>query len=431
MYKSDNLFTETVREPATITFIEKKPRGKKLKSFIRKTASVAIAFVMAGAGFGLGIGASGLINKNQYGNNYYHESTADNNGANHTDFMSYSPSLLTSSNENVSVVDVVKKTANSIVSINVSATVTSSSFFGRAVEREASSAGSGVIFYEDADKIYIITNFHVIERADAVTITIDDLLQVPASFVGNDRTEDLAIISVLKTDLESAGIKDYTIASFGNSDMLEVGETVVAIGNAMGEGKSATAGIVSALNKKIIIDGIVYTAIQTDATINPGNSGGALVNTNSEVIGINTAKISGNGVEGMGYSIPSNTVKAVIDQIMTNGSPQKPYLGIEPLDITEELLAANMFLPGLGVYVRRVYQDSGAAEAGLRANDIITGANGNSIETTEELSAEVVRVGVGGKIALDVFRMDNSRNFNKIVVEVTIGDSNAGGGINF
>jgi len=430
MYKSDNLFTETVWENTPISFTEKKPRGGKLKSFAKKTASVAIALVMAGAGFGLGIGTSGLIGRNQNGSSYYYEA-AGNSNVNHTDFMSYNPSLLTSSNANVSVVDVVKKTANSIVSINVSATVTSSSFFGRAVEREATSAGSGVIFYEDADKIYIITNFHVIERADTVSITIDDLLQVPASFVGNDRTEDLAIISVLKTDLESAGIKDYTIASFGNSDMLEVGETVVAIGNAMGEGKSATAGIVSALNKKIIIDGIIYTAIQTDATINPGNSGGALVNTNSEVIGINTAKISGNGVEGMGYSIPSNTVKAVIDQIMTHGSPQKPYLGIEPLDIDEELLAANLFLPGLGVYVRRVYQDSGAAEAGLRANDIITGANGNAIETTEELSAEVVRVGVGGKIALDVYRMDNNRNFNKIIVEVTIGDSNAGGGINF
>ena len=422
-----------ILEPVNETKVAKKP--KKLKNPARRTAAllVAAALFTSGSGFGLGFAAGDRIKGGiaSNGANQYYTETANAPYA-QTEQLGYSPSLLVSSSANVSIVDVVKRTANSIVSINVSSTVTMQNFFGRgAFEREAQSAGSGVIFFENDEKIFILTNFHVIERADAVTISIDDERQAPANFVGNDRTEDLAVISVLKSELAEAGITDYTIATFGDSDMLEVGETVVAIGNAIGEGKSATAGIVSALHKIIPIDGIYYDVIQTDASINPGNSGGALVNTSSQVIGINTAKISGNGVEGMGYSIPSNTVKTVIDQIMTNGSPQKPFLGIEGQDITEDILAANMLLPGLGVYVRGVYQGSGAAAGGLRANDIIVGVNGESVTTMEQLTSIIQELGVGGTAAIEVFRMDNNRNFKKEIVEAVIGDSNLGGGINF
>jgi len=416
---------------------EKKPRVLKLPaSLLKRAAALAVAAVIAGAGFGFGYGANALVaNTGSNGpepTGYFTEQAYSGLNASQTNPGGYNPALLASSEANVSIVDVVKRTASSIVSINVSSTVTANNFFGRgAVEFESTSAGSGVIFYEDATKIYILTNFHVVEGANSVTITIDDLRQAPANYVGHDKSEDLAIISVLKTELISAGINDYTIATFGDSDQLEVGETVVAIGNAIGEGKSATAGIVSALNKHITIDGVEYIAIQTDATINPGNSGGALVNTSSEVIGINTAKISGNGVEGMGYSILSNSAKKVIDNIMTHGSTQKPYLGFEGSNITEELLAANLFLPGLGIYVSRVYQGAGAAVAGLRSNDIIVGANGATVETFDELKAMLDTIGVGGTIVLDVYRMDNSRNFAKLSLEAVIGDSNAGGGINF
>jgi len=406
---------------------------KKPNAFLRKTTALAVAALMAGAGFGLGTGANLILDGRTASGraDYYHETAASGEDRIHTEYTGYAPTLLTSSNANVSIVEMVKKTANAIVSINVSSMMTANNFFGRgAYEYETKSAGSGVIFFEDADKIYILTNYHVIERADSVAISIDDTRQAAANYVGSDRSEDLAVIAVLKTELNDAGITGYTIAAFGDSDLLEVGETVVAIGNAIGEGKSATAGIVSALNKEINIDGVDYIAIQTDATINPGNSGGALINTNSEVIGINTAKISGNGVEGMGYSIPSNTAKKVIDQIMTHGSPQKPYLGIEGQNITEDLLAINAFLPGLGIYVSRVYQGTGASEGGLRANDIITGLNGSPIETIEELSAEIKRIGVGGKLSLEVYRMDGNRNFTKLSIEAVIGDSNAGA-INF
>ena len=428
MYLSENLKKAEMNE----TVEEKKVKMRN--PFIKRMAAVATAIMMAGAGFGLGLGASGLITKSELPKNDGYYSEATGNSLNEPSFTGYTPSLLTSSSANVSIVDVVKRTANSIVSIQVISTVTSGGFgfFGRQMqEYESKSAGSGVIFFEDNDKIYILTNFHVVEGADSVTISIDDELEAPASFVGNDKNEDLAIISVLKSDLKAAGIDGYTIASFGNSDLLEVGETVVAIGNAIGEGKSATAGIVSALNKRITIDGINYVAIQTDATINPGNSGGALVNTNSEVIGINTAKISGNGVEGMGYSIPSNTAKQVIDQIMTHGSPKKPYLGIEPLAITDEILAAYTYLPGYGIHIRGVFQGTGAAEAGLRANDIITAVNGVNITTVEELNAVIAETGVGGKMLIDVLRPNNNRVYSRITVEAVIGDQNSGSGVNF
>ncbi|MCL1889395.1 MAG: trypsin-like peptidase domain-containing protein, partial [Desulfovibrionaceae bacterium] len=277
-------------------------------------------------------------------------------------------------------------------------------------ERRQSSLGSGFIISEDG---YIVTNNHVVEGAEVIRVNFDSSKNKDTSFeaevIGVDKETDLALLKI-----ESS--TKLPFIKFGDSDALEVGETVVAIGNAIGEGKSATAGIVSALNKEINIDGVRYNAIQTDATINPGNSGGALVNTSSEVIGINTAKISGNGVEGMGYSIPSNTAKRVIDQIMTNGSPKKPYLGVEGGTITEDMLARNLFLPGLGAYIQNVYQGSAAAKGGLKPNDIIVGINGEEIKSFEELTEAILEIGVGGTAVLDVFRMDNNRTFNMISV---------------
>jgi len=388
----------------------------------QKIIAAAIGFlcISLGAGFCVGIGFEAGKNFSASRESVFFAAEKPN------DIVSFSPALLafSSADAGSGIVDIVKRASGSIVSINVESTVTTNSFWGGLVERKVTSAGSGVIFHEDAEKIYIITNFHVINRANAVSISIDDERQAAANYIGSDRSEDLAVISVSKTALREADIRDYSVAVFGDSHKLEVGELVVAIGNAIGDGKSATAGIVSALNRNVIIDGVTLRAIQTDASINPGNSGGALVNSNAEVIGINTAKVSGNGIEGMGYSIPIATAQKIAAQIMNGGTVKKPVLGISGSNLTREILNANrhLNLPESGVLVEAVFHNSAAAHAGLRANDIIVAINGKSVATMEELIEEIQRTGVGGEANLKILR----RFTEEITVKVTVRDANAG-----
>jgi len=296
---------------------------------------------------------------------------------------------------------IIKGASDSVVSINV--TGTASNFFGRTFE--TGSAGSGIIFSEDGENIYIVTNFHVIERANSVTISVDDAIQAPASFVGGDSVSDIAVISVSKTEMAKAGIKNYKLAVFGDSTQIEIGDLAIAIGNALGEGKSATLGIISALNKTINIDNKELNVIQTDAAINPGNSGGALINAKSQVIGINTAKLSSYGVEGMGYSIPINDAKVIIENLMKNKDhpiPEPGYLGISGLTVTEQIKDTNS-LPSEGVYVRTAYPGAGAFAAGIRNNDLIVGINDVSVKTFEALSEELAKYKAGEKINVSYY----------------------------
>ncbi|MDR1542066.1 MAG: trypsin-like peptidase domain-containing protein [Clostridiales bacterium] len=312
------------------------------------------------------------------------------------------------------VADIVKKVSDAVVSINVSVPV--QNFFNQISEQPG--AGSGIIYSEDEEKVYIATNNHVIEKANEVTISVDDMNKVRAKFVGSDTQSDLAVISVSKADLSQAGIS-YKTAAFGNSEILQVGDNVVAIGNAMGEGKTATSGIISAINKKITIDGKTLDVIQTDAAINPGNSGGALANSNGEIIGINTAKLSSSNVEGMGYSIPSNVAKAIISDLIANGSVQKPFLGIQGMTITDQM--KDMYnLPSLGVYITEVTAGGSAEAAGLRATDIIVGYNDEKISSIDELSASIAKSAVGDKVTLHIYRSGT----RPMSLEATIGNMN-------
>jgi serine protease Do len=296
------------------------------------------------------------------------------------------------------IASIVKNVANSVVSVNL--TIESQNFFGQTGETDG--AGSGIIYAEDNDKVYIATNNHVIEDADKVTVSLDDKTQVEAHFVGSDEQSDLAMIYVNKADLDKTGVH-YTVASFGDSSKLEVGDEVIAIGNAMGEGKTATSGIISAINKQITVDGKTLDVLQTDAAINPGNSGGALVDSDGDIIGINTAKLSSSQVEGMGYSIPSNVAKPILDNLKTNGSVQKPYLGIQGTSITAQM--KDMYnLPSLGVYVVAVTQGSGAEAAGLQPTDIIVGYDNTQINSMDDLSACLAKAKIGDKVTLYIYR---------------------------
>jgi len=226
--------------------------------------------------------------------------------------------------------------------------------------REVRGAGSGIIFFEDDYSIYIITNFHVIDNVKSCFISLDDEIQVPARYIGGDAFNDIAIIAVYKSDMEDAGIDTYQIAIYGSSDEMRMGDQVMAVGNALGDGKTVTLGIISAKNKQITIDSNSYTVLQTDAAINRGNSGGPLVNMRGEVIGINVAKLSSSSVEGMGFAIPTDVIINIAEEIMEKGTIIRPFLGISGATLTFEEDDDNEFdlvLPETGVYVDGVMQE--------------------------------------------------------------------------
>ena len=298
-----------------------------------------------------------------------------------------------------SILDTISKVQDSIV--NISITEKQMGWFNQVYESEG--AGSGIIYSEDDDKVYIVTNNHVVEDASEVSISISGKEQVKARLVGKDAASDVAVISVLKSDLKAAGIENVTVAQFGDSDSLQVGEYVIAIGNALGEGKTTTRGIISAQNKTVNIDGKKMTMIQTDAAINPGNSGGALVNSAGQVIGINTAKYSSYSVEGTGFAIPINSAQDIIKQLMENGTVDKPFLGISAYTIDEDF-KFRYNIDTDGVFVTNVESGSAAENAGLQRTDIITAIDGVSVKSAEELTKEISNHKSGDSVTLSVIR---------------------------
>ena len=280
-------------------------------------------------------------------------------------------------------------------------------FFTGVQERETGT-GSGVIF--DADG-YIVTNYHVIEGASKVVVTLSDGSQEEATLIGGDKRSDLAVIKIEKNNLPTAKL--------GSSASLRDGEIVVAIGNPGGAdfARSITHGIISGLDRLITTsEGLSFRLIQTDAAINPGNSGGALINMNGEVIGINSIKISQSGYEGMGFAIPIDTVKEVIEELMAHGEVIRPALGVTMLgEIDEAVADYNHLAVDYGVLV--VPQQNGpAAKAGMQQYDIIIALDGVKITSTYELQTELFQHKPGDTVKVTV-----SRNGQEVECSVTLG----------
>ena len=292
------------------------------------------------------------------------------------------------------VVAVSKIAGNSVVGVKVD--YYEQSFFGQLEEGE--SEGSGIIYSEDG---YIITNNHVIEEAvdsnsATVTITLNDGTEYEAEIIGRDETTDLALLKI--------DAKGLNAAKFGNSDELQVGELAVAIGNPLGSefAGSVTAGYISALDRTLTIDSTTYKLIQTDAAINPGNSGGALVNAKGEIIGINSAKISSTGVEGLGFAIPINEALEIIEQLKVTGKIIRPYIGIYGLDLDETTARRNKLVEG--VYVYQVYTNTPAQKAGISRGDIIVGIDGKDVTTKQELNEIKNSKNIGDTVELKLYR---------------------------
>lgn len=307
------------------------------------------------------------------------------------------------------------KVLPSIVGITVEYTV-NSPYYGYSMKSSASASGSGVIISEDG---YILTNNHIVNtsstssyyqvsQANKVTVKLynDDTIY-DATIVGTDETTDLAVIKIEKTELPAAEL--------GNSDSVKVGEFSMAIGNPLGMESTVTAGIISAVNRTITSENRNYTVIQTDAAINSGNSGGALVNSKGQVIGINTLKLSGTGIEGIGFAIPINSTVDIYKQLISDGKVKRPYIGISGRDINEQ--TAKQYKLIEGVYIVSVEPYSSAEKAGLKSYDVITEVDGKKITSMDELNEIKNSHKIGDIINLKVYR-DN----NYVDVQVTLGE---------
>lgn len=307
-------------------------------------------------------------------------------------------------------VSVASSVLPSVVGITVNYSV--NSIFGQS---EASATGSGIILTSDG---YIVTNNHVISSessssyyqiTEATSIVVklyNDSTEYKATIVGTDSYTDLAIIKIESDNL--------TAATLGDSTNLKVGEFVMAIGNPLGLDTTVTSGIVSALDREVEDEeGNIYTTIQTDAAINSGNSGGALVNSLGQVIGINSMKLSGSDIEGIGFAIPISSATNVINQLIDNGSVIRPYIGISGSDVSQSV--ATRYNVPQGVYVEEVQENSPASKAGLKVGDIITAINTTEIKTISELNKIKFTYNVGDKIILSV-----TRNNEKLDIELTL-----------
>ena len=296
----------------------------------------------------------------------------------------------------------VRKAAPTVVSINTSTHNPASNdpwfrfFFGDRSEQEQSGLGSGVIVSPEG---YVLTNNHVVEGADAIEVVLADARRTPAKVIGTDPESDLA---VLKINLDK-----LPVMTLGNSDALQVGDQVLAIGNPFGVGQTVTSGIVSALGRNQLGINTFENFIQTDAAINPGNSGGALIDINGNLMGINTAIYSRSGGSmGIGFAIPVSTAKQVMESIVKNGQVVRGWIGIEPNELTPELAQTFGIKTVQGVIVTGVLNSGPAANAGIRPGDVITQVNGQPVHTVSELLGRIAALTPGQATPFTLERRD-------------------------
>jgi serine protease Do len=303
------------------------------------------------------------------------------------------------------VTQVVQNVMPSIVAINNNYTETVQSMFGQSGEESATASGSGIIVGKSDTELLIATNNHVVENADTLQVEFNDGTKASADIKGTDSSKDLAVVAVKLSDLSSDTLSKIAVATLGDSDSLTVGEPAIAIGNALGYGQSVTTGVISALNRKIELeDGSTGTFIQTDAAINPGNSGGALINSKGEVIGINSNKIGGETVEGMGYAIPISDAEPIIDKLMNETTKTKAST-----DNRGALGVSVMTPTGVeGAYVAAVEDGSAAADAGIEEGDLITKLNDTEISSRDDLSNALEYYTAGTKVTVTVLRRGDS-----------------------
>ena len=392
----------------------KAPKPKK--GYAKKVALVVGAAVLFGAVGGVTMQGTSYLTGKLLGKN-----TKSTVGTTKT----VSNAKLTTSTSTVTsdVSDIVENTLPSIVSITNMSVQEVQNFFGGISQQESESAVSGIIISQNDSELLVVTNNHVVEGSDTLTVTFNDGNSVEAQIKGTDSARDLAVVAVPLDKISDDTMNAIKVATLGDSDSLKVGEPAIAIGNALGYGQSVTTGIVSATRRTI--DGFDGEYIQTDAAINPGNSGGALLNANGEVIGINSAKINSSAVEGMGFAIPISDASDVIQNLMNKetrskvSDEERGYLGIKGYDVSEE--GAQMYNMPTGVYVKEVMSGGGAEKAGLTKGSIITGFEGSSISGMSSLQEQLQYYKAGEEVTLTVQIPDKNGEYTEKDIKVTLG----------
>ena len=347
-----------------------------------------------------------------------------------------SDTVIASTGNGKTVTEVAKDAMPSVVAITNMMRYQENGFsiFGEIQrETELPASGSGVIVGQNDTELLIATNNHVIQDSNSLTVSFIDDSTATAQVKGTDVTVDLALVSVKLSDISPETREKIKAVQIGSSDEMEVGDQVVAIGNALGYGQSVTTGIISAKNRDVQTkDGVSKGLIQTDAAINPGNSGGALLNMKGELIGINVAKYADTDVEGMGYSIPSSAAETILSSLSTLTTRDKVpeaeqgVLGIQVKDIDAQ--TAESFAMPKGIYIFKVLDDTGADNSQIQERDIITKLDGQGVYTTANLKALLSKYRAGEEVKLTLMRQDGTGKFNEVEATVTLGKSPAPNG---
>lgn len=315
---------------------------------------------------------------------------------------------------------IVKSAMPSVVAINNTMLYQSNNWWGMSQTYEVPSSGSGIIIGQNDEELLIATNNHVVEDSENLSVVFIDDTSVNASIKGTDADSDLAVIAVALKDIPEDTLSQISVAKLGDSDALEVGQGVVAIGNALGYGQSVTVGYVSALNREVKVDNTVTrNLLQTDAAINPGNSGGALLNMKGEVIGINAAKYSSTDVEGIGYAIPISKAQEILSTLMTQRTNQtvaegeEGYLGIQGLTVDDSMVK-QQDMPA-GVFVYGIIDGGAAANSDLRKRDIIVKFDGQSVKSMAALQDLLKYYKAGETVELGVKSLENGEYVDRTV----------------
>lgn len=384
----------------------KAPKPKK--GYAKKVALVVGAAVLFGAVGGVTMQGTSYLTGKLLGKN-----TKSTVGTTKT----VSNAKLTTSTSTVTsdVSDIVENTLPSIVSITNMSVQEVQNFFGGISQQESESAGSGIIISQNDSELLVVTNNHVVEGSDTLTVTFNDGNSVEAQIKGTDSARDLAVVAVPLDKISDDTMNAIKVATLGDSDSLKVGEPAIAIGNALGYGQSVTTGIVSATGRTI--DGFDGEYIQTDAAINPGNSGGALLNMQGQVIGINSAKLASTEVEGMGYAIPVSTASPIFEDLMNRqtrtkvSSDQAAALGIKGQTVDSSI--AEAYGIPQGVYVAEVEKGSAAEKAGITSGSVITKFDGTSVKSMDDLKSQLEYYAAGETVDLVVKIADNGSYVEK------------------
>ncbi len=331
------------------------------------------------------------------------------------------------------VSSVVENVMPSIVSITNMSVQEVQNYFGGTSKQESESAGTGIIISQNDSELLVVTNNHVVAGSDTLTVTFADGNSVEANIKGTDSEYDVAVVAVPLDSISEDTKKAISVATLGDSTELKVGEPAIAIGNALGYGQSVTTGVISALNRSVSETDQTtgettessVKLIQTDAAINPGNSGGALVNASGEVIGINSSKLVGDSVEGVGYAIPISDVSDLIENLMNQETKTKVAeadqgaIGIKGMSVSTEY-SQQLNMPE-GVYVSEVTLGGGAEKAGMTRGCIITGINGTTVSSKDDLQEQLQYYAKGDEVELTIQVPQSNGEYQEQSVNVTLG----------